>query len=217
MQKRLARFECPCQDRVQHAGLPAPHCGSNRLREQRHRRRAEHADAPAAGHDREQIVATASAPVGALPTAVLRGQSAMALPKTPAAAGYALFETEFGVCAIAWSARGVVRVVLPEASVEETETRVRRQAKTATRMKPPEWVAPAIGAVQAYFLGEQVDLSTVPLDLAHEPEFERRVYDVLRRIGWAATTTYGRLADAAGSPGAARAVGRAMARNPVPV
>jgi methylated-DNA-[protein]-cysteine S-methyltransferase len=141
----------------------------------------------------------------------------MALPKTPAAAGYALFETEFGVCAIAWSARGVVRVVLPEASVEETETRVRRQAKTATRMKPPEWVAAAIGAVQAYFLGEQVDLSTVPLDLAHEPEFERRVYDALRRIGWAATTTYGRLADAAGSPGAARAVGRAMARNPVPV
>jgi methylated-DNA-[protein]-cysteine S-methyltransferase len=141
----------------------------------------------------------------------------MALPKTPATIGYALFETAFGVCGVAWSARGVVRLVLPEASIEETETRLCRQAKVDARMKPPAWIADAIGAVQGYFLGEQVDLSTVALDLAHEPEFERRVYDALRRVGWAATTTYGRLASDAGSPGAARAVGRAMARNPVPV
>jgi methylated-DNA-[protein]-cysteine S-methyltransferase len=39
------------------------------------------------------------------------------------------------------------------------------------------------------------------------------VYAVVRRIPWGGTRTYGEVARAAGAPGAARAVGRAMARN----
>ena len=141
----------------------------------------------------------------------------MALPKSPATVGYVLFDTAFGVCGVAWSARGIVRLVLPEASPEVTETRLRRQAKVDARVRPPAWVGKAIAAVQAYFTGDDVDFSAVPLDLNAEPEFERRVYGALRLVAWGNTTTYGGLADHAGSPGAARAVGRAMARNPVPV
>ena len=141
----------------------------------------------------------------------------MAVFPAKAATGYALFDTAFGVCGIAWSDRGVVRLVLPEATFEDTETRLRRQARVDVRVKPPGWVATVVGAVQRYFAGEDVDFSPVRLDLSAEPEFERRVYDALRRIGWGNTTTYGALAERAGSPGAARAVGRAMARNPVPV
>jgi methylated-DNA-[protein]-cysteine S-methyltransferase len=133
------------------------------------------------------------------------------------ATGYSLFDTAFGVCGLAWSDRGVVRLVLPEASPEETESRLRRQARTNARAKPPRAIAAVIRAVQSYFAGEYVDFSHARLDLSGEPEFERRVYAALRQVTWGLTTTYGDLAILAGAPGGARAVGRAMAKNPLPV
>jgi methylated-DNA-[protein]-cysteine S-methyltransferase len=49
---------------------------------------------------------------------------------------------------------------------------------------------------------------------ADTTDFHRRCWDACRRIPRGSVTTYGRLAAAAGSPGAARAAGRAMACNP---
>jgi O6-methylguanine-DNA--protein-cysteine methyltransferase len=51
------------------------------------------------------------------------------------------------------------------------------------------------------------------LDLSWATDFERRVYRVVRRIRPGRTLTYGQVAGRAGRPGAARAVGNAMARN----
>jgi methylated-DNA-[protein]-cysteine S-methyltransferase len=46
----------------------------------------------------------------------------------------------------------------------------------------------------------------------------RRIYAATRRIRWGQTTTYGNLAKELGAgPEAARAVGHAMAKNPVPL
>jgi methylated-DNA-[protein]-cysteine S-methyltransferase len=47
--------------------------------------------------------------------------------------------------------------------------------------------------------------------------FQRRVWERLRTIGYGETVSYGALAAALGSPRAARAVGAALARNPLPV
>lgn len=61
-------------------------------------------------------------------------------------------------------------------------------------------------------LGVAVDLSGV------ESAFRRTVLETLRReVPWGETVTYGELAAMAGVPGAARAVGTTMARNPVPL
>ena len=49
------------------------------------------------------------------------------------------------------------------------------------------------------------------------PPFYVEIYAAARRVGWGETATYGELARQAGAPGAARAVGQAMARNPVAV
>jgi methylated-DNA-[protein]-cysteine S-methyltransferase len=49
------------------------------------------------------------------------------------------------------------------------------------------------------------------------PPFHRRVYDVARTIPPGATLSYGNLAARLGQPGAARAVGQAMRRNPFPL
>lgn len=67
----------------------------------------------------------------------------------------------------------------------------------------------------AYFAGESKDF-TVTLSLPGSP-FERRVWAALQRIPFGETTSYGRLAFRLGSPGAARAVGRANGRNRVSI
>ncbi len=47
--------------------------------------------------------------------------------------------------------------------------------------------------------------------------FQQRVWEALRMVPAGKTATYGELAARAGSPRAARAVGQACARNPIPV
>jgi O-6-methylguanine DNA methyltransferase len=56
-----------------------------------------------------------------------------------------------------------------------------------------------------------------PLDLSAGTEFQRRVWRVLRRIGWGRTWSYGQVAQAVGNPKAARAVGETCGANPIPV
>jgi methylated-DNA-[protein]-cysteine S-methyltransferase len=58
---------------------------------------------------------------------------------------------------------------------------------------------------------------TVPVDLDPLAPFQRTVARALQRVPFGETVTYGELARRAGRPGAARAVGQAMARNPVPL
>jgi methylated-DNA-[protein]-cysteine S-methyltransferase len=65
--------------------------------------------------------------------------------------------------------------------------------------------------------GEPVDLASVDLALDEAAPFERRVYAEAVAIPFGETRTYGELASAIGEPGAARAVGRALGRNPIPI
>jgi methylated-DNA-[protein]-cysteine S-methyltransferase len=60
---------------------------------------------------------------------------------------------------------------------------------------------------------------TMPVDLSGvDAGFPRTVYEVLHRgVCFGETVSYGELAEMAGRPGAARAVGNAMSRNPVPI
>jgi len=55
------------------------------------------------------------------------------------------------------------------------------------------------------------------LDLGGFTEFTRRVLTVVSRIPWGAVSSYGGVASMSGNPAAARAVGGAVARNPVPL
>jgi methylated-DNA-[protein]-cysteine S-methyltransferase len=72
--------------------------------------------------------------------------------------------------------------------------------------------------IDEYFRGRRRRF-TMPVDLAAVgAPFPRAVYETLRRdVGFGETVSYGELAEMAGRPGAARAVGNAMSRNPVPI
>jgi methylated-DNA-[protein]-cysteine S-methyltransferase len=132
-------------------------------------------------------------------------------------ASFALFDTALGRCGLAWRGGSVVAFALPAASDADTAAQLRRRHPGAAPAEPPLQIAAAIAEVQRLLAGETADLSSVPVDLSGVPPFEQRVYALLREVGPGATITYGELAERAGSPGAARAVGAAMGRNPVPV
>jgi methylated-DNA-[protein]-cysteine S-methyltransferase len=72
-----------------------------------------------------------------------------------------------------------------------------------------------IGQIDAYFAGRLHDFD-LPLDAEGNP-FQQRVWRTLLKIPYGQTWSYGQLADRIGRPGAARAVGSANARNPLPI
>lgn len=72
-------------------------------------------------------------------------------------------------------------------------------------------------ALDAYFAGDLEAVDALPVDLEGRSPFATRVLVALRAVGPGELTTYGRLAQVAGHAGAARAVGRAMAANPLPI
>jgi methylated-DNA-[protein]-cysteine S-methyltransferase len=73
-----------------------------------------------------------------------------------------------------------------------------------------------VAQLRAYFAGELTDF-TVPVSMCRGSEFERAVWRRMTLIPYGQTRTYGEVAASLGDPGAARAVGVACHRNPVPV
>jgi len=69
-------------------------------------------------------------------------------------------------------------------------------------------------ALQRYFAGEK-EVFDLPLDLSRVSDFSRRVLRAVARIPYGETRSYGEIARAVGRPGAARAVGGVIARNPL--
>lgn len=67
-----------------------------------------------------------------------------------------------------------------------------------------------------YFAGEPLTFS-VPVDLEGVSRFARQVLCACAKVPYGGTTTYGELAHAVGQPSAARAVGKALGSNPVPI
>jgi methylated-DNA-[protein]-cysteine S-methyltransferase len=128
--------------------------------------------------------------------------------------GFTLFDTAIGRCAIAWSRSGIVALQLPERRDSETRSRLLEQCPEACAGEPPAPVQQAIESVVALLGGEARDLSAVPLDMTRVSPFHRRVYQAARGIPPGSTLSYGDIAARLGTPGAARAVGQALGRNP---
>lgn len=75
--------------------------------------------------------------------------------------------------------------------------------------------AAAVSQLDAYFAGKR---TTFELKLAPRgTAFQMRVWELLKAIPHGETISYGELARRAGNPAAARAVGAANGRNPLPI
>jgi methylated-DNA-[protein]-cysteine S-methyltransferase len=134
--------------------------------------------------------------------------------------GYATFATAIGWVGIAWGDHGLVGVWLPERDEAATRARIVRAFPRALPLPIAEGsrAARARDGIVALLAGEDDDLADVVLDERELDDFPRAVYALARTIRPGRTTTYGALARSLGAePGAARAVGQALGRNPWPI
>jgi AraC family transcriptional regulator of adaptative response/methylated-DNA-[protein]-cysteine methyltransferase len=133
-----------------------------------------------------------------------RGRGArIAFAAGPCALGRVLVAaTEAGVCAIRLGDDDAALEAGLRAEFAEAE--IRRDARA---------LRPTLRAIAREAGGAAPHLD-LPLDI-RATAFERRVWDALRAIPRGETRSYGAIAKALGAPGAARAVGRACAANPV--
>lgn len=74
----------------------------------------------------------------------------------------------------------------------------------------------AVTELEEYFAGERRRF-TMTLDRSARRGFRGEVLTVLEQVPYGEVVSYGELAADAGRPGAARAVGTAMATNPLPI
>ena len=122
-------------------------------------------------------------------------------------------------------AREVARVATPigELTLVATDAGLRevRFAGEAPPAPRPRRVddpvlAAAADKLRAWFAGERTAFD-LPLDLAAATDFQRRAWLALSEIPYATTRSYGEQARVLGAPRAARAVGAANGRNPLPI
>lgn len=118
-----------------------------------------------------------------------------------------------GTCLIIASQRGIV-CVEPE---DQIGARLARWEKAGIRLEPGrnQHSETMARELDAYFRGGLQQFNA-PVDLRGTP-FQRQVWEALCRIPYGKTLTYGELACSIGHPGAARAVGHAIASNPVSI
>ncbi|MBC5764401.1 methylated-DNA--[protein]-cysteine S-methyltransferase [Ramlibacter albus] len=133
---------------------------------------------------------------------------------TAPALGLRLFDTAIGPCGIAWSAKALVGVQLPEGTPQQTLARMQRRFPEAVEGAGPAFVQVAVRRIQALLEGAHDSLADIPLDMDGVPAFNQRVYAVARAIPPGRVLTYGDVARAIGEPGASRAVGQALGHNP---
>jgi methylated-DNA-[protein]-cysteine S-methyltransferase len=125
---------------------------------------------------------------------------------------YSRLQTEIGVILIGYRDRQII-----ETSLDANEALFIRDL-TERHDEPPEFqsLAPASveRTVKASIQGRH-DLSGV--DLSALSDFQRRVLEATAAIPLGELRTYGEVALSIGAAGAARAVGTALATNPVPI
>jgi O-6-methylguanine DNA methyltransferase len=128
---------------------------------------------------------------------------------------YAQLQTPIGLVRLFASARGLVRLALPNESRSVAETYVERRLGPACVRDDEAAHAAALEQLAAYFAGARRTFD-VPLDL-HGTAFQRLVWDAVAAVPYGETRTYRDVARAIDRPAAVRAAGAANGANPVPL
>jgi len=130
-----------------------------------------------------------------------------------------VFQTDLGWMAILCHEQLLQRVTFGHKSASAAEAALAADAgELASQGAHNEcWHDALVAALTEFAAGVRVDFSDVRVDDRDWTPFQRKVRAACRRIPLGETRTYAELAAAVGSPQAARAVGRVMATNPVPI
>jgi len=126
----------------------------------------------------------------------------------------ALFQTDLGWFALCGIGRRVTSL-----SIGHLSAAAARRTVTADADQPIEtdWFPTLRRRLEGFAAGIEMNFADCDLDLDDYTVFQKHVLTVTRGIAYGTTVTYAQLAQSAGAPRAARAVGNVMARNPVPI
>ncbi len=119
-----------------------------------------------------------------------------------------------GWIGISGSTDGLLRITLPQPSVHEVRQLLGDSVSRA--IWSPQLFDDLMERLKAYFSGHRI---TFPdkLDLSRGTHFQREVWEKTRLIPFGETRSYSWVAEQIGKPRAARAVGQALGRNPLPI
>ena len=138
----------------------------------------------------------------------------------PFSAASATLASAWGPVVVVATSRGVLAVELRSSAAAVRSLLRRRLGADVMLLEPAAPVTPAGPCAGSWrpsrrrSPGDPAPLEDLPLDWTGVAAWDRRVLEGARTIGRGQVTSYGRLARRIGAPGAARAVGAAMGRNP---
>jgi len=107
----------------------------------------------------------------------------------------------------------VIQTALGRVGVDSLDGMV-REVHLGVRGAGSKPTSPITKDLARYFSGERVSFDRYSVDLSGFTEFQRKVYAATRAIPPGEVRTYGDIARQIGQPGASRAVGNALGRNP---
>jgi len=120
-------------------------------------------------------------------------------------------DTPFGACLVASTRRGVCHLAFPDGDAEGALARLRADWPAASLRRDD---AAAAALAERVFAPAPGAAARTPLRaLVRGTAFQVRVWRALLQVPAGGVVSYGRLASALGQPGAARAVGSAVAQN----
>lgn len=127
---------------------------------------------------------------------------------------YDLVDTPIGMLLVAATERGLCRISYDADPERQLDSLARTFGLRVLQSGRP--IDPARRQLDEYFEGkrQRFDLA---VDLKLQADFNRRVLRELARVPYGQVVTYGELAARSARPGAARAVGTVMNRNPLPI
>ncbi len=118
-------------------------------------------------------------------------------------------KTEFGYAAVRFNEREeITGFLLPSSTQKSYDFLAWSEHRSFPRLEK---------AVIGYFTGKKYDFCKFSVTLGDSSPFFQKVYASLRQVKYGATITYKELAKKTGNPSAVRAVGSAMAHNPIPL
>lgn len=131
--------------------------------------------------------------------------------------GGTVFPTAIGWVGIRWAGEFVQRVTLAHAN--EAQALVALELHEISGENCSASAAPAglVSRLRNFARGNSDDFLDVSLDLTWATAFQKKIIEFCRQIPYGTTCSYSLLAQQAGHPGAARAVGTVMAKNRFPL
>lgn len=138
--------------------------------------------------------------------------------RTNTAAEYfiSLYETKQGYGAVVASEAGLVEVMLPFAGTGAAEMAIEMAGQYPTAQTANALTEETARLLQRYFAGEAVSFQ-LQIDIRVFTPFQLLVYEKVAAIPYGQVRTYAQVAAEIRRKSAARGIGTAMARNPVPI